>query len=167
MCFDQFEHKLKIDYNHFSLSGTLLSKNPEGDQIQNASFMYPPNPWKEISQEGYLSGTFPFNEDEEISDQIQNASFMYPPNPWKEISQEALDLISNLLQVKMRKRFTVDKSLAHVWLQDYQTWCDLRKLEEQVGHRYITHESDDDRWEQFRKDKALKLWQDIGMKGSE
>ncbi|CAC5421103.1 unnamed protein product [Mytilus coruscus] len=130
MCFDQFEHKLKIDYNHFSLSGTLLSKNPEGDQIQNASFMY-------------------------------------PPNPWKEISQEALDLISNLLQVKMRKRFTVDKSLAHVWLQDYQTWCDLRKLEEQVGHRYITHESDDDRWEQFRKDKALKLWQDIGMKGSE
>ena len=50
-------------------------------------------------------------------------------------------------------------------LQDYQTWCDLRKLEEQVGHRYITHESDDDRWEQFRKDKALKLWQDIGMKG--
>lgn len=35
-----------------------------------------------------LSGTFPFNEDEEISDQIQNASFMYPPNPWKEISQE-------------------------------------------------------------------------------
>jgi protein kinase D len=38
-------------------------------------------------------------------------------------------------------------------------------LEEQVGQRYITHESDDDRWEQFRKDKALKLWEDIGMKG--
>lgn len=35
-----------------------------------------------------LSGTFPFNEDEEISDQIQNASFMYPQNPWKEVSQE-------------------------------------------------------------------------------
>ena len=35
-----------------------------------------------------LSGTFPFNEDEEISDQIQNAAFMYPPNPWKEISQQ-------------------------------------------------------------------------------
>lgn len=29
----------------------------------------------------------------------------------------AIDLISNLLQVKMRKRFTVDKSLSHVWLQ--------------------------------------------------
>lgn len=35
-----------------------------------------------------LSGTFPFNEDEEISDQIQNAAFMYPSNPWKEISEE-------------------------------------------------------------------------------
>ncbi|EHB18589.1 Serine/threonine-protein kinase D1 [Heterocephalus glaber] len=37
-----------------------------------------------------LSGTFPFNEDEDIHDQIQNAAFMYPPNPWKEISHEAL-----------------------------------------------------------------------------
>ncbi|XP_043962913.1 serine/threonine-protein kinase D3-like isoform X2 [Gambusia affinis] len=35
-----------------------------------------------------LSGTFPFNEDEDINDQIQNAAFMYPPNPWKEISDE-------------------------------------------------------------------------------
>lgn len=35
-----------------------------------------------------LSGTFPFNEDEDIHDQIQNAAFMYPPNPWKEISHE-------------------------------------------------------------------------------
>lgn len=35
-----------------------------------------------------LSGTFPFNEDEDINDQIQNAAFMYPPNPWKEISTD-------------------------------------------------------------------------------
>uniref|UniRef100_A0A4W6CGZ5 protein kinase C n=1 Tax=Lates calcarifer TaxID=8187 RepID=A0A4W6CGZ5_LATCA len=35
-----------------------------------------------------LSGTFPFNEDEDINDQIQNAAFMYPPHPWKKISQE-------------------------------------------------------------------------------
>lgn len=34
-----------------------------------------------------LSGTFPFNEDEDINDQIQNAEFMYPPTPWKEISE--------------------------------------------------------------------------------
>lgn len=35
-----------------------------------------------------LSGTFPFNEDEDINDQIQNAAFMYPPSPWKEISSD-------------------------------------------------------------------------------
>ncbi|XP_071537954.1 serine/threonine-protein kinase D3 [Panulirus ornatus] len=98
-----------------------------------------------------LSGTFPFNEDEDINDQIQNAAFMYPQNPWKEISQEAIDLISSLLQVKQRKRLTVDKSLAHVWLQDYQCWCDLRELERKVGVRYITHESDDARWASYRR----------------
>ena len=47
-----------------------------------------------------LSGTFPFNEDEDINEQIQNASFMYPPHPWKEITSEAVDLIGNLLQVR-------------------------------------------------------------------
>lgn len=35
-----------------------------------------------------LSGTFPFNEDEDINDQIQNAAFMYPSTPWKDISAE-------------------------------------------------------------------------------
>lgn len=33
-----------------------------------------------------LSGTFPFNEDEDINDQIQNAAFMYPACPWSHIS---------------------------------------------------------------------------------
>lgn len=35
-----------------------------------------------------LSGTFPFNEDEDINEQIQNAAFMYPPSPWKEITPD-------------------------------------------------------------------------------
>ncbi|XP_033626068.1 serine/threonine-protein kinase D1-like isoform X2 [Asterias rubens] len=101
-----------------------------------------------------LSGTFPFNEDEEITDQIHNAAFMFPPNPWDEISDDAVDLIKNLLQVKLRKRYTADKSLAHPWLQDYKTWLDLRELETQVGERYLTHESDDDRWEEYRRDHS-------------
>ena len=46
-----------------------------------------------------LSGTFPFNEDEDINEQIQNAAFMYPPHPWKEISSLAIDMIGNVLQV--------------------------------------------------------------------
>ncbi|XP_076318715.1 serine/threonine-protein kinase D1-like isoform X2 [Tachypleus tridentatus] len=104
-----------------------------------------------------LSGTFPFNEEEDIHDQIQNATFMYPPNPWKEISLSAVDLIQNLLQVKTRKRYTVDKSLCHPWLQDYQLWCDLHELEAQVGSRYLTHESDDARWDVYRQEHNLPL----------
>ena len=119
-----------------------------------------------------LSGTFPFNEDEDINDQIQNAAFMYPPNPWKEISSDgefpippslslsriqfllddfdcvslslywlhvharsfcltaltgktAIDLIANVLQVKQRKRYTVDKSLSHIWLQVRESFTSL------------------------------------------
>lgn len=45
----------------------------------------------------------------------------------------------------------MDKSLAHIWLHDYQCWCDLRELERKVGVRYITHESDDARWAAFNK----------------
>ncbi|XP_019480750.1 PREDICTED: serine/threonine-protein kinase D2 [Hipposideros armiger] len=102
-----------------------------------------------------LSGTFPFNEDEDINDQIQNAAFMYPACPWSHISTGAIDLINNLLQVKMRKRYSVDKSLSHPWLQEYQTWLDLRELEGKMGERYITHESDDARWEQFVAEHPL------------
>ncbi|XP_006800750.1 serine/threonine-protein kinase D3 [Neolamprologus brichardi] len=102
-----------------------------------------------------LSGTFPFNEDEDINDQIQNAAFMYPPTPWKDISAEATDLINNLLQVKMRKRYSVDKCLSHPWLQDYQTWLDLREFETRRGERYITHESDDARWEEYADEHSL------------
>ncbi|XP_030073233.1 serine/threonine-protein kinase D2 isoform X1 [Microcaecilia unicolor] len=102
-----------------------------------------------------LSGTFPFNEDEDVNEQIQNAAFMYPANPWKQISAGAIDLINNLLQVKMRKRYSVDKSLSHTWLQDYQTWLDLRELEGKFGQRYITHESDDARWARFAEDHGL------------
>ncbi|KAF0030425.1 hypothetical protein F2P81_017156 [Scophthalmus maximus] len=102
-----------------------------------------------------LSGTFPFNEDEDINDQIHNAAFMYPPNPWRQISSDAIDLINNLLQVKMRKRYSVDKSLSHVYLQDYQAWLDLRELETKLGERYITHESDDGRWQMFAREHTL------------
>uniref|UniRef100_A0A672HX35 Serine/threonine-protein kinase n=1 Tax=Salarias fasciatus TaxID=181472 RepID=A0A672HX35_SALFA len=109
-----------------------------------------------------LSGTFPFNEDEDINDQIHNAAFMYPPNPWKQISSDAIDLINNLLQVMMRKRYSVDKSLSHSYLQDYQTWLDLRELETKLGERYITHESDDSRWQTFAREHTLPYPEDGG-----
>lgn len=40
-------------------------------------------------------------------------------------------------------------------MQDYDTWKDLRELETQVGERYLTHESDDPRWESYRTNHNL------------
>ena len=37
-----------------------------------------------------LSGTFPFNVDEEIKEQIQNAEFMFPENLWSEVSSDGM-----------------------------------------------------------------------------
>ncbi|CAH1099455.1 unnamed protein product [Psylliodes chrysocephalus] len=86
-----------------------------------------------------LSGTFPFNEDEDINEQIQNAAFMYPPNPWKEISSDAINLINNLLQVKQRKRYTVDKSLAHIWLQNIfgRLWISQMQQSFYIGLEFL------------------------------
>ncbi|XP_066438638.1 serine/threonine-protein kinase D1-like isoform X1 [Eleutherodactylus coqui] len=110
-----------------------------------------------------LSGTFPFNEDEDINDQIRNAAFMYPKNPWNEISNDAIALISSLLQIQIRRRFSVVKALSHPWMQDFQTWLDLRELETKVGQRYITHESDDVRWQRFAEECGIEYPQHFVM----
>ena len=98
-----------------------------------------------------LSGTFPFNEDEDINDQIENAEFMFPAQHWANTTCHAIELIKALLQVQRRKRLSVDKAMSQIWLQDYQLWCDLRTTEKKYGQRYLTHESDDDRWEAYAK----------------
>lgn len=48
-----------------------------------------------------LSGTFPFNDGEEITEQIQNASFMFPADLWAGTSASAIDLIQRLLKVQV------------------------------------------------------------------
>ncbi|KAM9424531.1 protein kinase D4 isoform 2-T2 [Pholidichthys leucotaenia] len=102
-----------------------------------------------------LSGTFPFNEDEDIRQQITNATFMYPRNLWASISLEAVSLISNLLQVSIRRRFSVGKALGHPWLQDFQLWCDLREFEVRMGCRYLTHRGDEERWSRYAQERGL------------
>nr|CAD2175058.1 unnamed protein product [Meloidogyne enterolobii] len=95
-----------------------------------------------------LSGTFPFNENEEITDQIQNAEFMFPSNPWREIGREAIDLIQQLLKVQIEERLNIDECIAHQWLRDPQTYYDLFCLEKRLGleKRYLTSDSEDLIW---------------------
>ncbi|XP_065190058.1 serine/threonine-protein kinase D1-like [Sycon ciliatum] len=93
-----------------------------------------------------LSGTFPFNEGEEITDQINSAEFLFPNNPWGDISAESQHLIINLLTLQPRKRYTTGKAMNHKWFACKQLWEDLRALETKVNDRYITHESEDEFW---------------------
>ncbi|XP_037832332.1 protein kinase D4 isoform X2 [Kryptolebias marmoratus] len=102
-----------------------------------------------------LSGTFPFNEDEDIRQQITNAAFMYPRQPWASISLEGVSLINNLLQVSMKRRFTVGKALGHSWLQNFELWCDLREFELKMGCRYLTHPGEQDHWMRYTQERGL------------
>ena len=47
----------------------------------------------------------------------------------------ATDLINNLLQVKMRKRYSVDKSLSHPWLQVIRLISTLMDLQKHCNSR--------------------------------
>lgn len=122
------------------------------DQIQNADFMYPPHPWGEISPEAV----------DLITNLLQVILSRILHNRLNIILSYLRLLILSIFvylipQVKTRKRLTVDKSLAHVWLHDYETWSDLIRLEAHVGQRYLTHESDDARWEAYAQLKNLPL----------
>lgn len=46
----------------------------------------------------------------------------------------------------MEERLTIDDCLVHLWLQDPQLYADLRRLETQIGMRYLTSEVDDALW---------------------
>lgn len=80
---------------------------------------------------------------------------MFPKDPWAEISAAAVDLIKHLLVLEIKNRYTVYKAAQHNWFLDYQMYADLRKLESAVGKRYLTHEADDARWEEYRKSRNL------------
>ncbi|XP_041842584.1 protein kinase D4 isoform X2 [Melanotaenia boesemani] len=112
-----------------------------------------------------LSGTFPFNEDEDIQQQITNAAFMYPRQPWASISLEAVSLINNLLQVSVRRRFTVGKALGHSWLQDFHMWCDLREFELKMGCRYLTHQGDEEFWMRYAQSRGLSFPSHLSLCG--
>lgn len=36
-------------------------------------------------------------------------------------------------------------------------WCDLREFELRMGHRYLTHEADNERWRSYALEKGLSF----------
>ncbi|TKR93005.1 hypothetical protein L596_007542 [Steinernema carpocapsae] len=94
-----------------------------------------------------LSGTFPFNDGEEVADQIQNADFMFPQDPWGQISPQAIDLIQKLLRLRIDERLNIDQCFTHEWLQGSEVFWDLRNLEKRLNFgRYLTFEEDEQKY---------------------
>ncbi|CAD6196296.1 unnamed protein product [Caenorhabditis auriculariae] len=105
-----------------------------------------------------LSGTFPFNEGEEVGEQIQNAAFMFPAEPWSEVEPLAVDLIQRLLRVEIDARLNIEQCLDHEWLKGYQLYRDLRDLELRLNSpRYLTTASDDHHYTQAIPDAQNSL----------
>ncbi len=112
--------------------------------------------------------------------------FFIPPSlkflAWECLIILAIDLISHhLLQVNVGYRLAAANALKHAFfevcawfsfylfihswikkytnnilIQDYQLYCDLRKLEDSCAReRWLTIPEDDDKWEQYAKENGF------------
>ena len=102
-----------------------------------------------------LSGTFPFNEDEDIKSQVSNQEFMYPSHPWKLISPSAIDLVNHLMEVSIRQRFNVSRALQHAWFKDKNLWLATKQIESRVGSNYLTSEKQDQEFQAIPENQAV------------
>ena len=52
--------------------------------------------------------------------------------------------------------FFLNENINNILKQDYQLYCDLRKLEDSCTHeRWLTIPEDDDKWEQYAKENGF------------
>lgn len=68
-----------------------------------------------------LCGYPPFNgrSDREIFNAIKKGIFFFPDEDWNETSEEAKDLISKMLIIDPKKRFSAEECLSHPWFNIY------------------------------------------------
>ncbi|KNC79824.1 CAMK/PKD protein kinase [Sphaeroforma arctica JP610] len=78
-----------------------------------------------------LSGTFPYNEEQEVAQQIFTANFLFPDEKWANISNEAKHLIHNTLKVDYNERYSTEQALNSSWFRsDKRLRMQLEQLEE-------------------------------------
>jgi calcium-dependent protein kinase len=64
-----------------------------------------------------LSGYLPFGGTgaAEVFEKVQAGEYSFSQKEWKKVSDEAMDLISKMLQVDTKKRYTAEQCLKHEW----------------------------------------------------
>ena len=70
-----------------------------------------------------LSGKPPFNgrDEEEIHKKILDGKFDLKSPPFDKLSKNCLNLIENLLNIDVEKRFSAEQALHHAWFQDFKS----------------------------------------------
>jgi calcium-dependent protein kinase len=70
-----------------------------------------------------LSGCPPFygKNDDEIYAAVRNSKFTFKQKIWAEISENAKNLISNLLEVDINKRYSAEKAMKHKWFESFRS----------------------------------------------
>eukprot|EP00162_Nutomonas_longa_P009392 comp19219_c0_seq4/m.35948 comp19219_c0_seq4/g.35948 ORF comp19219_c0_seq4/g.35948 comp19219_c0_seq4/m.35948 type:complete len:197 (-) comp19219_c0_seq4:197-787(-) len=64
-----------------------------------------------------LSGTFPFDssDDQRMFSEIVHGKYSFPESHWKRVTPTARDLITCLMCVDPKKRYTIQQALRHPW----------------------------------------------------
>lgn len=102
-------------------------------QIQNADFMFPVDPWNEISPLA--------------TDLIQRLLRV-------DVGVSDLSLVNIYFQ--LNERLNIEECLSHNWLKGEQLYLDLRNLEIRLkSPRYLTSEADDGRYAEFLEKKGI------------
>lgn len=100
-------------------SGTPLYVAPE---VLKGEYDYRSDYWSlGVTMYIILCGNFPF-EEQETSDlfaKIMAGKYTFAGEEWRSISKKAKDLISKLLTVDPKKRYTAQQALEHPWIKDY------------------------------------------------
>lgn len=75
-----------------------------------------------------LCGFPPFYSENtpELFEQIINGSYDFPSPYWDKVSSSAKDLVTKLLQVDPKRRFTPEQVLSHPWIKNLSTSKDHR-----------------------------------------
>lgn len=64
-----------------------------------------------------LSGYLPFGGDnaKDVFQKVQNGIYSFDQKEWKKVSPEGIDLIKNMIQTDVKKRYSAEQWLKHKW----------------------------------------------------
>ena len=136
---------LRVKVGDFG-TATTFDKGSAQNKIVGSSYYIAP----EVLQQNYnekcdlwscgvilymlLSSTPPFggDTDEEIIKNVKTGVYSLKGDPWDNISKKAKDLISNLLEVDVNKRFSAEQALNHPWFKSLKTRETVNALKDET-----------------------------------